>query len=126
MGNRTKYDTERVIHKTLSVSMREDDLQKVNKQLHEIVHFKNKKWKEKAKKLEGQAEIDGIAVQIKPQKSYVSKQHILKDLINQEWENTVGSARAIEREIEINTSMESMEFDNATIDNGELPDDFPY
>lgn len=118
MGNRTKYDTERVIHKTLSVSMREDDLQKVNKQLHEIVHFKNKEWKEKAKRLEGQAQIDGIAVQIKPQKSYVSKQHILKDLINQEWQNTVGNERAIEREIEINTE--------PFIDHDDIQDDFPY
>lgn len=89
MGNTTKYEN-RVIHKTLSVSMREDDLLIVNKKLHEIVNFENRTWKSKAKEIEGKAKEDGIDVLIKPQKNYVSKQEIIKRLIFKKWEETVG------------------------------------
>tara|TARA_B100001113_G_scaffold353393_1_gene357534 strand:- start:2803 stop:3159 length:357 start_codon:yes stop_codon:yes gene_type:complete len=99
MGNRTKYEN-RIIHKTLSVSMREDDLIAVNNQLHEIVHYKNAEWRKKAKQLEGQAQIDGIEVQIRPQKNYISKQHIIKDLIQKEWDATVGIERGIKNDLE--------------------------
>jgi len=89
MSNTTKYEN-RIIHKTLSVSMREDDLLIVNKKLHEIVNFENKIWKSKAKEIEGKAKENGIDVLIKPQKNYVSKQEVIKRLIFKKWEETVG------------------------------------
>ena len=89
MSNTTKYEN-RIIHKTLSVSMREDDLLIVNKKLHEIVNYENKNWKSKAKEIEGKAKENGIDVLIKPQKNYVSKQEVIKRLIFKKWEETVG------------------------------------
>ena len=102
-GNSTNYSKQRIIHKSLSISFEEETLKGVVKQLKEIVDFHNKDFKDKAEKLYGQADIEGVEILVKVQKNKHSNQSVIKRLIQKEWDKTVGNKVHSESEIRMKT-----------------------